>query len=159
MIVELSSREMIQGAFVGMMRQVENVKKQRPDAYGADASRGWQIHIEGCLGEMAFAKHMGLYWSGANEFQAHDVGEYEIRTTPRNFGDLILHPGDDDDAKYVLVTGHNGIYEVRGWIFGKEGKNQEWWRDPLGNRPAYFVPQRELISFDTGWKRDADQVR
>ena len=66
--VELEPREIIQGAFVGLMRQVESHCKGRQNAFGAGGDKDWQYHIEGALGEMAFAKSMNLYWTGAHAF-------------------------------------------------------------------------------------------
>jgi hypothetical protein len=39
-----------------------------------------------------------------------------------------------------------GKYVIRGYLYGKDAKRQEWWRDPTKkNRFAYFVPQSALI--------------
>lgn len=34
--------------------------------------------------------------------------------------------------------------EVRGWIWGRDGRNPEWIRDPGKLRQAWFVPQSAL---------------
>lgn len=69
---------------------------------------------------------------------------FEVRQTPYDSGRLILHRDDADDARFALVTGQLGEYSIRGWILGSEGKDDEWWGDPQGGRPAYFVPQSAL---------------
>jgi len=143
-VIQLGAREMMQGAFVGMMRQIENLSRRRDDAHCARPTDGWQLHVEGALGEMAFAKYLGIFWSGAHEFRGRDVGGYEVRTRSRHDYDLIVHRNDADGAKFVLLTGINGRYIVRGWILGSDAKREEWWADPAGGRPAFFVPQSAL---------------
>jgi hypothetical protein len=43
-----------------------------------------------------------------------------------------------------LVTGLAPVFILRGWIWGREGKRDEWWTDPACGRPAFFVPQNAL---------------
>jgi hypothetical protein len=58
---------------------------------------------------------------------------------------LILHPKDKDHDRFYLCVGMNGEYDIRGWIFGIEGKRSEYWDDPTRKgRPAFFVPQEKL---------------
>jgi len=142
--IMLSSAEMLQGAMVGVMRQVQNLKAGRKHRHGGSADAGWQMNIEGALGEMALAKHLDVYTGGTGVIRGPDVGECDVRTTSGANNRLILHPDDPDDRVFWLLTGANGQYQVRGNILGAEGKQQKWWKDPVGGRPAYFVPQGEL---------------
>lgn len=143
--VTLGTEELRFAAMIGIARQIENVIKGRLDAHGADKDRGWQIHIEGAAGEAAFAKWADRYWSGnLGDLRAHDVGRVEVRTAARPDSHLLLHPSDPDDARFVLVTGRAPTYALRGWIWGRDGKQQPFWRDPVGGRPAFFVPQSAL---------------
>jgi hypothetical protein len=138
---------MMTAAQVGIMRQVKSIKEGRRDRYGAAMGNGWQLHIEGAMGECAVAKVLGIYWSGSvNNFDGPDVGMLEVRTTDGHANRLILHDRDNDDAIFVLVTGVNGVYEVRGYISGRDGKLPEYLDDPIGGRQAYFVPQDKLKS-------------
>lgn len=144
-VVTLSPDEMRFATQVACARQIENLHKERPDAHGAVADRGWQVHIEGALGEMAFAKWRNRFWSGSlGDLRAADVGPVQIRTTVKHTNCLLLHKEDPDDAPFVLVTGAGPTFVLRGWIYGREGKRPEFWRDPVGGRPAFFVPQRAL---------------
>jgi hypothetical protein len=142
--VKLSYAEILQGAMVGVMRQVQNLKAGRTHRHGGSANNGWQMNIEGALGEMALAKHLDVYIGGTGVIRGPDVGECDVRTTSGANNRLILHPDDPDDRVFWLLTGANGQYQVRGNILGAEGKQQKWWKDPVGGRPAYFVPQGEL---------------
>ncbi len=144
-VIKLTTKEIICGATMGVLRQVENLKLGRAPAHGAGASNDWQIHIEGCLGEFAAAKELGRFPFGMPVFRGSDLGgNLEVRTRSASWYDLILHPEDHDDARYVLVTGVNGEYDVRGWILGRDGKLDKYWADPAGGRPAFFVPQKAL---------------
>ncbi len=142
--VELTFAETLQGAFAGICRQVENLKKNRKPYYGAGTDKDWQKHIDGCLGEKALAKYLGVYWSGKGGFRGPDVEDFQVRTTQYSNGHLLLHREDDDDKIFWLVTGLNGIYDIRGHILAGRGKLDEFWRDRPNDQSAYFVPQSAL---------------
>jgi hypothetical protein len=142
-VVKLSSWEMLLAAQAGVMRQVENIQKERQTTYGAGGNE-WQLHVEGCLGEYALAKYLGIHWPGKGKLRAFDVGEFDVRTRSQENYELILHPEDPDNRIFWLLCGRNGLYKVKGWILGSEGKRREYWKDPAGGRPAYFVPQSAL---------------
>jgi len=131
------------GAEMGITRQIRNLMKGRPNAYGCAPDVGWQVHIEGCCGELAVAKYLDRYWNGNFEdLKADDVGQYQVRTRSNHGWDLILHDRDLDDRIFILITGMAPQYVIRGWIRAGDGKKKEFWSDPSGkNRPAYFVPQ------------------
>ena len=128
----------------GVMRQVQNVAKGERPAHGAGDLNDWQLHIEGALGEAAMAKYLNRYWSGKGIMRGPDVDNFDVRTRSQHSYELILHERDPDDRFFWLVTGKNGKYQIHGGIFGKDGKQREYWKDPAGGRPAYFVPQNKL---------------
>lgn len=142
--VTLTPWEMLFAAQAGIMRQVENCKIGRKPYYGVGNENDWQLHIEGCLGEFALAKFLGIHWSGKGKLRAPDVGEVDVRTRSRDYYELILHDDDPDDRIFWLLCGINGKYKVRGWIAGANGKLKKYWKDPAGGRPAYFVPHSAL---------------
>ena len=152
-VVTLTNSEIMIGAQLGVMRQIQNVKQKRHARYGAGEDRSWHLHIEGALGEMAVAKYLGWYWSGAlGDLEAGDVAsailnkEVEVRTTHHDNGRLIIHEGDSDDAAFVLMIGRLGTYRLMGWMWGYEAKKERYWEDPSGNgRPAFFVDAEHLI--------------
>lgn len=146
--IVLTPSQIMQGAFVGIMRQVSNIQRNRNPAYGVDDTADWQLHCEGALGEMALALHLGRFWDGAlNKMRAADVGDMQVRTAAQHSHRLIIHPNDADNATFYLLTGRNGRYIVQGSITGANAKRQEWWQDPKGGRPAYFVPQSALDKY------------
>lgn len=143
--IKLNKSEMFQAALVGVMRQIDNLFVGRKDAYGAGKKNGWDMHIQGASGEMAFAKYRDKYWTGnLGDLKADDVGKTQVRTTASSYKKLILHNRDPDDRAFVLVAGIAPSFEILGWIWGKDGKKREYWADPVGGRPAYFVPKEVL---------------
>ena len=147
--IQLTPSEMMQAGLVGLMRGVGSIKAGKHHRFGADPENGWSLNIEGAMGEMAAAKVMRRYWSGAvNTYDHDDLDGIEVRTAFKHSHSLILHPTDPDDLPFVLVTGMNGEYKVQGFILAKNGKQQQFWRDPCGGRPAFFVPQSALQNIE-----------
>jgi len=142
--IKLSLAEMQIAAQVGIQRQIQNLKNGAVPAYGAGSKNDWQLHVEGALGEMALAKHLGVYWDGKGEMRAPDVGNIDVRTRSKHSYDLIVHDRDEDDRYIYLLTGGNGQYRFHGGIYARDAKQERYWKDPAGGRPAYFVPQAEL---------------
>lgn len=144
--VMLTPSEIMSGAIVGVMRQVQNINKGRVPAHGSGNENDWQLHIEGALGEMAVAKALGIYWSGSLGNLSHpDVGLLQVRTRSKHGWSLILHKEDNDDDIFVLAAGVNGSYTLDGWIYARDGKVEKNWKDlSKKNRWAYFVDKKEL---------------
>ena len=141
----LTKAQMLQGALIGCMRHVQNLANGRQPRYGAGRLQDWQLGIEGCLGEMVVALYLGTFWDGkVGDLSNGDVGKIEVRTTAHENGRLILHPADHAASRFVLVTGLNGNYTLRGWILGADGQDKAFWSDPGTGRPAFFVPQDKL---------------
>jgi hypothetical protein len=143
-IIQLTPSEIMQGALIGIMRQMQNIRDKRQHAYGTNDGQAWQVNIEGAIGELALAKHLGVYYAGTGIFRGTDVGKYDVRTTQYENGHLILHPDDPDDRIFWLLTGVCGRYIIRGNILGKDGKQEKWWGDKAGGRAAFFIPQDAL---------------
>lgn len=146
MKVTLEWAEMRLACAVGVARQMDALKKNRAVRLNDPRDNKWSTHIEGACGEMAVAKALGIYWNGSmGRIDADDVGPYQVRTTFDGGRCLLTHPDDKDDKPYILVTGPAPDFVVRGWLFGRDTKLPEYWRDPSGkNRWAYFVPQSKL---------------
>lgn len=143
--VTLSWSEAAMAIEVGCMRQVASLKAGRQDAHGMD-KEGWSEHIEGACGELALAKHLGVYWDGAvDTFGREDLpGGIQVKTRSQHHYDLLVRLGDRDDHRFVLVTGRCPNYTVRGWILGRDAKRPEYLKDYANRAPAYFVPKEKL---------------
>ena len=149
--ITLTAYEMSMAANVGLQRQIAALTDRRPDRHGCKPEDGWNMHVEGACGEMAVAKALGVYWSGSvDTFKVGgDVGSLQVRTTRYPDGKLIVRNSDRDTDVFLLVTGENGHYFVRGWLFGSECKRKEWHDNPGSREPAFFVPQTALNPLDT----------
>lgn len=149
MKINLTNFEFAFGAQVGLMRGLMNKKKGRKDAYGCPNDGGWTQNIEGSCAEYAISKLLNVHWDGSMEnLKACDViglnYPIEVRSTSHNGGRLILHPKDKDNNIFILLIGVAPNFEAKGWIYAKDGKKEEYYTDPLGNRAAYFIPQEKL---------------
>jgi hypothetical protein len=145
MKVTLTPAEMVMAANVGVLRHVSSLKAGRSDRHGA-AAGGWQLHIEGALGELAYSKAVGVFWPGSvNSFKGEDsAGGVQIRTRSKPEYELIVRDDDSDDDLFVLVVGTAPEYRVVGSIRGADAKRAEWRRAHGGREAAYFVPHGEL---------------
>lgn len=144
-LIELTPAEIQMAALVGTQRTVQCLQNGSKHRYGAKDTDAWQMSIEGAMGECALAKHLGIFWSKGLP-GATDVGPHDVRQTHLSYGSLIVHPSDDDNRRFYLVTGLLGKYAIHGYMYGKQAKQKKYWRDPQGtNRFAYFVPQADLI--------------
>ena len=119
----------------------------RSQAGRSDAERLRHEHL-GCLAEAAVAQRLGIPYDGSvNRFHDRpDVGAFEVRATDRRHGCLILRDNDHPDRPYVLAVGDGvrPVIELRGWLWGWEGRRSEWLRDPHNRRPCWMVPQSAL---------------
>ena len=107
--------------------------------------QSWRNHIEGAMGEFVISKVLDKHWAGKGEPGECDVSNVDVRTRSEHSFDLMLHPEDDGSRAFWLVTGFNGQYIVHGWIYGRDGKQECYWKDKANNgRDAYFVPKSQL---------------
>jgi hypothetical protein len=148
-VVTLTWPEICVAAQVATMRRVQNMKLGSARRYGDDDFDGvWQTDAISCLAEMAVAKHFDHFWCGAiGDYSAADAGPvFQVRSTEWASGRLILHPEDHDDAPYVLARVRQNKVTLVGWVYGYEGKQQEYWSAPQAhpNRLAFFVPNDVL---------------
>lgn len=148
--VTLDWFEVTRAAQVGLQRQVHAMAAGKPDVFGYEGD-GWNIHIEGALGELAFAKATNRYWSGpVNTFkEGGDVGSIQVRTRSRDDYDLIVRPNDRDQDVFVLVLGKCPTYKVVGWLVGSSAKKERFLQKHGGRAPAYFVPKEHLNGMNT----------
>lgn len=143
--ITLTPAELSVAAFVGAMRQVSSVSKGSREAHGSTEQNGWNKHVEGACGECAYAKFANVYWSPTvNTYKAPDVDGVQVKTRSKSEYELLVRDDDADDHPFVLVTGMNGRYVVRGWLYGHEAKRPEWKQGHGGREPAYFAPQSAL---------------
>ncbi len=148
MTIVLTWYEVAICAYVGAQRHIQAMSKGRADAHGfsdVDGS-GWSKHIEGACGECALAKALNQHWNpSVNTFKrGGDVGNIQVRTRSKQNYDLIVRSDDSSDDTFVLVTGCSPRYEIRGWIYGKDAKRDEYVKAYGGRPSAWFVPVEKL---------------
>jgi hypothetical protein len=145
--VALSVAEVSHAALVGVRRRVRSLGWASTDYVGAGLDP-WGRDIEAACAEMAVAKALGVYYDlsegrfcGAGD----DVHGWQVRSTERPDGCLLLRPRDAVDARYVLAVGLAPRFTVAGWAWGHEVKVDQYRRDP-GERglPCWMFPQEEL---------------
>jgi hypothetical protein len=143
--VTLTYGEVLQAGIIGVLREVENIFSGRQHKHGMPPEEGWRRHIEGTIGEIAFAKWTGKFWSGnIRNYKAADVGPFQVRAVARHDRCLLVHDDDKDGDVFVLVTGLAPTVRIRGWMWGHEAKQEQHLADPVGGRPAYFVQPKYL---------------
>jgi hypothetical protein len=145
--IAFTADEMRPLAIAGVERRLQAMQRNRKGAHGFNRDELWQIDIEGLLSEAAAAKALGLdYVPTVGELDSKwgDVGKgLQVRSTKYPTGSLLIHSSDADDHVFILVTGQNGRYMVRGWIKAENGKSERLWK-VYKNRGAYWVPQDML---------------
>lgn len=150
----------------GLGRKREELRVVRGKS-GPEYQDNGGTHVErnelGALAEYALAKSLGpdtlRDWVENKAFSLNhknipcDVGvNLHVRATKRLTGGLILHPSDPDRGAFVLALVEGLTVTFRGWIRCQAGKQQEYWRDTgpgFGKRPAYVVPQDELLTMNS----------
>ena len=144
-------------------RTVESLRANRKDAiFDKDHIAAFNVHLLGAIGEVAFAKWLGVYpsWS-CRQFKgmAADVGDrYEIRHRASKAHDLILRGGEPVDRVYVLTRGvPPEPIEVSGWTTGTEHRRDEFLMDYGSHGEAWFVPASQL--HPAGMLREVGEVR
>ena len=142
--IALTTAEIQIASMVGIQRQIEDIKWNNHEKMGEKKEKAWQRHIEGALSECALAKYFGVYWN-KRPYNEPDVGDVDVRVTHWMSGNLRIDHKDHDDKKYYLLTGLNGEYIIRGWLYGKDGKQQKYWgtKDP-DRPPCFWIPQSDL---------------
>jgi len=149
-IVKLTRQECFDASMVGVLRMIGSLHiKNKHGAKAKNLHETIGIDILGAMGEMALAKHLGVFWSRSiNTF--HNVadiqGGIEVRTVSAPHYKLILRGNDDPDRTYFLVAPapEPPVFKIIGSILGRDGMKPEFKGDPNGQGEAWFVPQAML---------------
>jgi len=112
-------------AYVGAMRQVSAMRRERPSEGGSHERirDPWLTNIEGAGAELAGSQLTGLAWNAlrAKLRGLADLGDdVEVRWTHHDAGGLLFRPDDEPDRRYILVTGALPAYVLHGWLYGHE---------------------------------------
>jgi hypothetical protein len=149
--IEFTPDEMRRWAYAGVDRRISAMQKGRKGAHGFNRDDFWQLDLEGLLAEAAVAKGLGVYFAPVTGQLDTGLGDVlpgiQVRSTKYPSGSLLVHKTDADDDRFLLVTGSQGAYDIRGWCYGSEGKKAEFWK-VYKTRGAFWVPQDALRPFE-----------
>ena len=116
------------------------------------------IDLMSCMAEMAAAKGLGLYWSGVEGINSPDVGEYEVRSTTKLNGKLIIGEKDKDDQKVMLVTCDPPNFNLVGWMIAGKVKLRNDWIFKSERGRCWMAPQSALEKVDAAKIEQASGV-
>lgn len=148
--IDLTHIELLVAAQVGAIRRVASIKRDLLNQKQSKKSQ-WEIDVDGAAAEMAVAKYLGVYWvPTVNAGKAADVNGFQVRSTTRENGSLIIRENDVKNEKYILVISQAQTFTVVGWIWCHDGKQERFWKLKDENGlPAWWVPQSELQPMET----------
>lgn len=147
--ISLSESEAQVAAEVGAKRHIFSIYRNKKPNNGA--AQSFNLHIDGALSEMAVAKALKIYFTVEHEFSGiKDFETFEVRSTTYLNGCLYCLKKDLEDRRYVLVINQFPIFKLVGWSYGKEIKQEKYWKDKSGvGRWAYWMPQSDLRTIET----------
>ena len=161
--VHVTSEDMAQAVREGLARQADaRAKGYVP--YGAGSS---ETHVTGRLGELAFAKYLGVPAPdpsyAADKRRGCDVlgpdgTRYHVRSSKYPGASMMIKPRDPDGIYVQLLTTGDGFCWLTGWYTRKEAELNFQLRgmrvDP--SRRIWEIPQDDLYPFAaTGYAQAA----
>lgn len=144
-VVFLNKYEVLMATQAAMMRHCSNVYAGIAGGNGlSDSDRRYDYHIRGALGELAVAKHFGVFWESAGDKGVVDMpGNIEVKTSDARKPRLIVQPGNRVDANYVLVYEKFPEYHILGWMPGADIKIPPRFGDHFQNGRKCYVARPE----------------
>lgn len=122
-LVTLNKDEMRQAAHAGIERRLHALEHGRRSTHPDTPDhlqRWYQSEIVGALGEYAVAKAFGTVWDPAiGRVNAHDVLNYEVRTTEQPKPVLRYRTHNDPRNKYILCQSRGNQILIHGWQIGQ----------------------------------------
>lgn len=152
MQILLSPEDVSLADSIAQKRQSAAEAKGRISGNGG-ATRGTvalQNHILGARCELAAKRYLDpVDWNSYSEFVSNNLPDLstfiDVKGIAKPTHRAILQRNDRDDWAYLLVSSHaHPSYLIMGWVYGHEAKRPEFWQDPAGGRPAYFVNSQIL---------------
>lgn len=116
---------------------------------------GLQKYIDGALGEIVFADHVGLTPNGRDYYNIGDVGIYQIKATRCTNDEInLIVPRNQavtyKQSPFVLVQLFDCHYKIRGWTWGHQIPVKSHWLQENGDTSggAYWVTTGQLQHMD-----------
>lgn len=149
-VVTLALHEIAAAISAGTGRHLRAIQNRRVPVAGF-GNRGrfdwkvWYADVEAVAAEIAVARSLDRYWIDSPLLDRDgDVGPLQVRHTTREDGQLIIRPGDDNDASFILCVGRLPSFRVVGWAVARECKHDAHWYDDNGRPGCWMLPQAEL---------------
>ena len=134
-------------AWVGKQRFADARRLDRDPGLGPSPFSD-ERHIRGAHCEFAASILLNRYWRPSiGEIDQPDVGGLvEVRSTILETGRLIVKPGEDDNAPFVLIVADMDRLRFRfaGWMFARDAK--AWPLITKHGDPGHYVEQSALYS-------------
>jgi hypothetical protein len=122
-LVQLTPDELEIAGIEGVKRRCNGLRycRDKPGAERIEDTWGSDINSRGS--EHAFGKAIGKKPTpiDLDKRKLGDVDGKEVRWTRHSNGHLIIHPWDEPNRNYVLVTGRDGAFVLRGYLAGRVG--------------------------------------
>lgn len=120
----------------------------------ATGPKALEMHLLGCIGEIAVAVHLGLEEHAFSESEAVrgscDLpGGIEVKARPRHGYDLLVQLDDDPSKLFVLVTHQDCTTRIVGWARGRDVMRNSYVRELVRGRPCYVIPYKALQPAET----------
>lgn len=150
-------------AHVGVRRRVESLEKRFEPRNGSPlySPTHWSQDIDAACAELAVAAYLDHAWTGERSQALFDVApNIQVRHTWHDDGCLIVRPRDRD-GRYVLVTGHDGDFDLHGWMSLVACKQDRWKVEPrrlVASLTALAAASVKVVDGNTYWKVPASEL-
>jgi hypothetical protein len=154
--VTLSDEVLAQVMVFAARIEEANRKRKRKNKQGMTAKGKESLakRMMGYAGEAALAQYLGLPpVRMADEWRERpDVLCFDVLTTDKAHGSLIVTPRDRLDMMKVLVIDRAPVFHICGWYLTGDARleaqrsHSEWWRTEREHGGAWYVPQAFLRS-------------
>jgi len=145
--MQLTHQDLYVPAQAGILRQISALARKRHEPHGSPTIELWGVAIESCIAEYLVAQSLDLSWrpfvANPGELLADVGNSLQVRQTNHLNGSLIIYTKDPVNHDYVLVVGSMLEQRIVGWIEGKNGKQDKYWRTDV-RKASYWVPQSDL---------------
>lgn len=147
----ITPEEFLRARAVGLERW-DNAERDRRNNNPTGRRRDWGIeaHIRGALAEFAMAKILGIPWKPTTSGPDTETGdlpnEIQVKSVMNRDDRLTLYEHHPPRFKYLKLYVSPKEAQFMGWIYGHEGKLEQYWEEKGKYEPAYFVPNHKLRS-------------
>lgn len=149
--IELTDEMIDYADNVACGRRWQAWKKSRKNHNGLTGTFDRMLAIDrlGARCELAGKRFLNpIRWNAISETirRLPDLGDFvDVKGRAKGWHNLIVQKDDEDEFAFLLVSAErHPLYDITGWVWGKEAKRQEFWKEPVPGRPAYFIPAEKL---------------